>query len=84
MFSTGLSVIDKWHKEGALNPDLTKVVDAVVDALSAERPHSRRVIGADARFLSLISHLPTPVEDWIFSKIFRGTANEVAKGPAQQ
>ena len=80
---TGLSILDKWHKESALCADLTKVVDAVVDALSAERPRPRYVIGSDARFLSLVSHLPSRMEDWIFSKIFRGSANEVAKGPLQ-
>lgn len=72
----------KQYADGTISTDLFKVVDAVVDALAAERPRARYVIGPYGSVVTFITKLPTCLEDWVFKIISKGNAIEAAKGPA--
>lgn len=43
--------------------DTYKVVDAIIDGLTSQRPQTRYVVGLDAKLLVLISYLPTFISD---------------------
>ncbi|XP_073239410.1 retinol dehydrogenase 7-like [Porites lutea] len=45
------------------SPDTYKVVDALVDALTSQRPQTRYAVGFDAKLLNFISFLPTSIAD---------------------
>ena len=45
------------------SPDTYKVVDALVDALTSQRPQTRYAVGFDAKLFNFISFLPTSIAD---------------------
>lgn len=45
------------------SPDTYKVVDALVDALTSQRPQTRYAVGFDAKVLNFLSFLPTSIAD---------------------
>ncbi|KAJ7365627.1 hypothetical protein OS493_002335 [Desmophyllum pertusum] len=49
------------------SPDTYKVVDAIMDALTSQRPQTRYVIGLKAKWMVFISYLPTAIGDWLLS-----------------
>lgn len=51
--------------EKGSSPDTYKVVDAIVDGLTSQRPQTRYVVGLDAKRLVLMSYLPTFFTDYV-------------------
>jgi len=51
------------------SPDTYKVVDAVVDALTSQRPQTRYAVGLDAKVSIFVSLLPTFIGDYLFLKM---------------
>jgi NAD(P)-dependent dehydrogenase (short-subunit alcohol dehydrogenase family) len=45
-----------------------RVAEAVEHALFARRPRSRYLVGADARFLSVLRRLPVGLRDWLIAR----------------
>lgn len=50
------------------SPDTYKVVDAVIDALTSQRPNTRYVVGLDAKVSIFISFMPTFIGDSFFRR----------------
>ncbi|XP_022792972.1 retinol dehydrogenase 7-like [Stylophora pistillata] len=50
------------------NPDTYKVVDAVIDALTSQRPKTRYAVGLDAKVSIFISFMPTFIADSFFRR----------------
>ena len=50
--------------ETETSPDTYKVVDAIVDGLTSQRPQTRYVVGKDAKRLVLMSNFPTFIGDY--------------------
>ena len=50
--------------ESVASPDTYKVVDAIVDGLTSQRPQTRYVVGKDAKLSVLMSYLPTFIGDY--------------------
>ena len=48
--------------------DTFKVVDAVVDALTSQRPQTRYAVGLDAKVFIFLSFLPTFIPDYLFGR----------------
>ncbi|KAL9980786.1 hypothetical protein ACROYT_G009424 [Oculina patagonica] len=55
---------------GAASPDTYKVVDAIVDGLTSQRPRTRYVVGRDAKLVEFISYLPTFIADRLFTILY--------------
>ena len=53
------------HLEKILSPDTLKVVDAIVDALTSQRPQTRYVVGLDGKRMVSMSYLPTFIADYV-------------------
>ena len=51
--------------------DTYKVVDAIVDGLTSQRPQTRYVVGLDAKLVELISYLPTFIADGLLKILYR-------------
>ena len=51
--------------EKGFSPDTYKVVDAIVDGLTSQRPQTRYVVGLDGKRLVLMSYLPTFFTDYV-------------------
>ncbi|KAJ7373886.1 hypothetical protein OS493_009210 [Desmophyllum pertusum] len=61
-------IVDRINKSlRTASPDIYKVVDAIVDALTSQRPQTRYVVGLDAKVVVFISYLPTFIVDPIFT-----------------
>ena len=64
--------------EKETSSDSYKVVDAIVDGLTSQRPQTRYVVGTDAKRIVLMSNFPTFIADyalrvkrkWFYSAIF--------------
>ena len=52
--------------EKMASPDKYKVVDAIVDGLTSQRPQTRYAVGLDAKRIVFISYLPTFIADRLF------------------
>ena len=52
----------------ACSPDTFRVVDAIVDALTSQRPQTRYAVGWDAKLMIFISFLPTFIADRFLKK----------------
>ena len=64
------TVVDRINKSlRTASPDTYKVVDAIVDALTSQRPQTRYVVGLDAKVIVFISYLPTFIVDPIFTRL---------------
>jgi len=50
-------------RQNAASADTYKVVDAIIDGLTSQRPQTRYVVGLDAKLFLLISYLPTFIAD---------------------
>ena len=50
--------------EKETSPDSYKVVDAIVDGLTSQRPQTRHVAGTDAKRIVLMSYFPTFIADY--------------------
>ena len=50
------------------SPDTYKVVDAVIDALTSQRPNTRYAVGLDAKVSIFISFMPTFIGDSFFRR----------------
>ena len=48
--------------------DTYKVVDAIVDALTSQKPQARYVLGFDGKLYNLLSLLPTSIGDHLLPK----------------
>ena len=48
--------------------DTYKVVDAIIDGLTSQRPQTRYVVGLDAKLGVLISYLPTFIADRLMTE----------------
>ncbi|KAL9980789.1 hypothetical protein ACROYT_G009427 [Oculina patagonica] len=48
------------------SPDTYKVVDAIVDGLTSQRPQTRYLVGLDAKWVVFMSYLPTFIADRFF------------------
>ena len=48
--------------------DTYKVVDAIIDGLTSQRPQTRYVVGLDAKLGALISYLPTFIADRLMTE----------------
>ncbi|KAL9980790.1 hypothetical protein ACROYT_G009428 [Oculina patagonica] len=60
-FDKFLNGILKLAKDAS--PDIYKVVDAIVDGLTSQRPQTRYVVGLDAKQIVFMSYLPTFITD---------------------
>lgn len=49
------------------SPDTYKVVDALVDALTSQRPQTRYAVGPNAKLFNFISFLPTSIADRVLA-----------------
>ena len=56
----------KLKMEKAASPCTYKVVDAIVDGLTSQRPQTRYVVGIDAKLMVFIPYLPTFIADYVF------------------
>ena len=56
----------KFKMEKAASPCTYKVVDAIVDGLTSQRPQTRYVVGLDAKLMVFIPYLPTFIADYVF------------------
>jgi NAD(P)-dependent dehydrogenase (short-subunit alcohol dehydrogenase family) len=56
-------------KRGAAGAPAEKVAKVVVDALTAERPHTRYLIGRDARLRAGFERLPDRLRDRIYERV---------------
>ena len=65
-----LSTVKKGIGESSkkASADTFKVVDAVVDALTSQRPQTRYAVGLDAKVSIFISSLPTFIPDYLFAR----------------
>ena len=52
----------------AASSDTFKVVDAVIDALTSQRPRTRYPVGLDAKLTIFVSFLPTFIADYLIEK----------------
>ncbi|XP_020613761.1 retinol dehydrogenase 7-like [Orbicella faveolata] len=51
--------------EKGSSPDTYKVVDAIVAALTSQRPQTRYVVGLDGKLMVFLSYLPTFIADYV-------------------
>ena len=53
------------HLEEVASPDTYKVVDAIVDGLTSQRPQTRYVVGLEAKLSVFVSYFPTFIADYV-------------------
>ena len=51
------------------SPDTYKVVDAIVDGLTSQRPQTRYVVGLEAKLSVFMSYLPTFIIDYVMAQV---------------
>jgi len=51
--------------EEKASPDTYKVVDAIVDCLTSQRPQTRYVVGLEAKLIVFMSYFPTFIADYV-------------------
>lgn len=51
--------------EEVASPDTYKVVDAIVDGLTSQRPQTRYVVGLEAKLSVFMSYFPTFIADFV-------------------
>lgn len=63
-------IVEKFHKKMRhADPDLNKVIDAYVHAVTAKYPKARYIIGKDASLARLLWNLPEWLSDYIIYKV---------------
>ena len=55
--------------EKIASPDTYKVVDAIVDGLTSQRPQTRYVVGLEAKLSVFTSYLPTFITDYVMAQV---------------
>ena len=56
------------NSSNTASADTFKVVDAVIDALTSQRPQTRYAVGLDAKVSIFLSFLPTFIPDYLFGR----------------